>query len=188
MSTHTTIFPRQQVPALSVPTVGGGAWTLADQTPTNFTMLVFYRGYHCPICSRYLGDLDRRLDKFAELGVNAIAISSDGQERAENAKADWEIGHLPIGYGLTLDEARKWGLFISTSKGKTSAGIEEPPLFIEPGLFFVRPDNTLYWSSIQTMPFARPSFAELQASVQKVLEMNYPARGEVIDHHAEAAE
>lgn len=188
MSAHTTLFPRQQVPALSVSTAGGGTWALSEQTAKNFTMVVFYRGYHCPICSRYLGDLERRLDKFAELGVTAIAISSDEQDRAEQAKSEWELPNLPIGYGLSLDEARKWGLFISTSKGKTSSGVMEPPLFIEPGLFFVRPDNTLYWSSIQTMPFARPSFAELQASVAKVLEMDYPARGQVIDHHAEAAE
>jgi len=188
MALHTTIFPRQQVPALSVPTVGGGAWTLAEQSPENFTMIVFYRGYHCPICSRYLGDLERRLDKFSELGVTTVAMSSDEQARAEKAKAEWELANLTVGYGLSLDEARKWGLFISTSKGKTSTGVEEPPLFIEPGLFFVKPDNTLYWSSIQTMPFARPSFAEVQVSVAKVLEMNYPARGQVIDHTAEAAE
>ncbi len=188
MSAHTTLFPRQRVPELSVPTVGGGTWTLSGQTPENFTMIVFYRGYHCPICSRYLGDLERRLDKFAALGVTAITISSDRQERAEKAKTEWELGNLTVGYGLSLDEARKWGLFISTSKGKTSSGVEEPPLFFEPGLFFMRPDNTLYWSSIQTMPFARPSFAEVQASVQKVLEMDYPARGQVIDHVAEAAE
>ncbi len=66
MSAHTTIFPRQPVPALSVPTVGGGAWTLGDQAPEHFTMIVFYRGYHCPICSRYLGDLDRKLEKFGQ--------------------------------------------------------------------------------------------------------------------------
>jgi peroxiredoxin len=188
MSAHTILYPRQPVPDLSVPTVGGGTWSLAGQSPENFTMVVFYRGYHCPICSRYLGDLERRLDKFADLGVTAIAISSDGQERAEKAKSEWEITNLTMGYDFSLDEARKWGLFISTSKGKTTSGVEESPMFIEPGLFFVRPDNTLYWSSIQTMPFARPSFAEIQASVQKVLEMDYPARGQVIDHKAEAAE
>ncbi|MCK5495584.1 MAG: AhpC/TSA family protein, partial [Hyphomicrobiaceae bacterium] len=64
----------------------------------------------------------------------------------------------------------------------------EPPLFIEPGIFFVRPDNTLYWSSIQTMPFARPSFAEILAGLDIVLAHDYPARGQVIDHRAEAAE
>lgn len=187
MSALTPLFPRQRVPSLSVSTTDGGTWRLSEQAPENFTMIVFYRGYHCPICSNYLADLNRRLDKFADLGVGVVAISSDDRERAEKTKSDWDIDDLEVGYGLPLGEARKWGLFVSTSRGKTSAGIEEPPLFIEPGLFFVKPDETLYWSSVQTMPFARPSFAEIQASIRKVLEMNYPARGEVVDL-AEAAE
>ena len=91
MSAHTTIFPRQSVPALSVPTVGGGGWTLGDQSPENFTMIVFYRGYHCPLCARYLGDLDRKLEKFAEKGVTAIAISDDSSLNAP-VRSDSEGG------------------------------------------------------------------------------------------------
>lgn len=181
MSTLTPLFPRQPVPALTVPTVGGGSWSLSEQTPKNFTMVVFYRGYHCPICSRYLGDLDKKLSKFAESGVGAIAISNDGKERAEQTLEEWKLENLTLGYDLPLAKGREWGLFTSTSKGKTSIGVEEPPLFNEPGLFLVRPDGTLYWSSVQTMPFARPSFAEVLGALNMVLKNNYPARGEVID-------
>ena len=59
MSEINTLYPRQPVPSLDLPLVGGGTWSLAEQKPENFTMVVFYRGYHCPICSRYLGDLNR---------------------------------------------------------------------------------------------------------------------------------
>ena len=38
------------------------------------------------------------------------------------------------------------------------------------------------------MPFARPSFAEVLGAVQKVLDIDYPARGEVVDYQAIAAE
>ncbi|WP_315981489.1 hypothetical protein [Aliamphritea spongicola] len=34
---------RQAVPALNVETLNG-SWSLSDQTPEHFTMLVFYRG------------------------------------------------------------------------------------------------------------------------------------------------
>lgn len=186
MSTLTPLFPRQPVPSLTVPTVGGGTWSLSEQTPENFTMVVFYRGYHCPICSRYLGDLDKKLAKFAEKGVGAIALSNDGKERAEQTVEEWKLENLPLGYDLSLAKGREWGLFVSTSKGKTSIGVEEPPLFNEPGLFLVRPDGTLYWSSVQTMPFARPSFAEVLGALNVVLDHNYPARGEVIDLPAAA--
>ena len=180
-------MPRQPVPGLSVPTLGGGTWTLSEQSPENFTMVVFYRGYHCPICSRYLADLDRKFDQFGETGVTAIAISSDGLERAEQAKQEWNLNSVPIGYDFSLDEARNWGLYISSGRGKTSSGIEEPPLFSEPGLFLIRPDGTLYWSAVQTMPFARPHFAEVLGALKTVLERDYPARGEVVDHKAAQA-
>ena len=46
------LMPRQPVPDLQVPTLAHGDFVLsADATP-RFTMLVFYRGLHCPICLR----------------------------------------------------------------------------------------------------------------------------------------
>ena len=165
--------PRTKVPAVSLPTVGGGQFELAQSAPKTFTLLVVYRGLHCPICKTYLRDLDRKLGDFEALGVKAIAVSTDTQERAEQSKAEWGIGHLPIAYGLGIEQARTWGLFIS-------AGIKdgEPPLFAEPGLFLIRPDQTLYAASLQTMPFARPSFSDVLAAVKFVTEKDYLARGE----------
>jgi hypothetical protein len=60
----------------------------------------------------------------------------------------------------------------------TSAGIEEPKLFAEPGLFLTKPDGTLYWASISTMPFARAYFGEIAQAIDFALSKNYPARGE----------
>jgi hypothetical protein len=85
-----------------------------------------------------------------------------------------------VGYGLALSSAREWGLFVSTSRGTTSIGIEEPALFAEPGVFIVRADGTLYYGSVQTMPFARPHFDELLAAIDFALAKSYPARGEYI--------
>jgi peroxiredoxin len=182
MTDLTPLFPRRPVPELQVATVDGPTWRLADRKPENFSLIVFYRGLHCPICSRYLADLESKLDAFAERGVEAIAISSDTAERAAEAKSKWKLPRLTIGYGLGLEAARRWGLYISTSKGKTSAGIDEPPLFIEPGLYLVRADGTLYFGSVQTMPFARPAFGDILQATEFVLKNDYPARGEVIDH------
>ena len=80
----------------------------------------------------------------------------------------------------SVEKAREWGLYVSTSNGKTSTGLVEPDMFIEPGLYLIRADGTLYFGTVQTMPFARPSFAEILAAIDRVLEVNYPARGEVV--------
>jgi peroxiredoxin len=187
VSTINPLFPRQPVPALEVATVGGGTWRLADQKPENFTLVVFCRGFHCPICANYLGDLNRKVSDFAERGVEIVVISSDNMDRATKAKEQWGTDKLTVGYGLELEKAREWGLYISSSRGKTSVGIEEPALFSEPALYLVRPDGTLYFGAVQTMPFARPRFTEILQALDFVMKNDYPARGEVIDHTAPEA-
>ena len=174
----STIVPRTRTPDLEVATVGGGIWRLADQRPERFTMIVAYRGLHCPICKNYLRDLDRNKAEFEKRGVEVVVVSSDDRERAEEAKRGWELENLTVGYGMSIDKGREWGLFVSTSRGKTSAGIEEPPLFTEPGLFLVRPDQTLYASNIVTMPFTRPHFKDVLGALDVIIERDYPARGE----------
>lgn len=172
------LMPRQSVPALKVPTLAHGDFTLAEDAATNFTLVVFYRGLHCPICLKYLLELGRLQPEFDKRGVKLIAVSSDGRERSQAMADKLKAPDLRMGYGLTLASARQWGLYISTSRGVTSIGIEEPPLFSEPGVFIVRPDGTLYYGAVQTMPFARPHFDELLAALDFALAKDYPARGE----------
>ena len=62
----------------------------------------------------------------------------------------------------------------------TSAGVEEPALFSEPGVFLVKPDGSLYFGAVQTMPFVRPHFDELLAALDFVIAKDYPARGEQV--------
>lgn len=174
------LIPRQAVPTLSVDTVAHGPFDLAIDPPARFTMVVFYRGLHCPICAKYLVELERLADDFKERGVRILALSSDGKERAEAMATKIKSSRLPIGYDLRLSEAREWGLSISASRGKTSIGIEEPALFSEPGVFLVKPDGTLYYGSVQTMPFARPNFTDLLGAIDFSIANDYPARGEYL--------
>ena len=176
---QTPLIPRQRVPDLVVPIVGGSTWSLAEQTPQKFTLIVVYRGLHCPICSHYLADLNQQIEAFNKLGVGVLVLSSDDEAQASQTKHDWKLDSLPVGYDLSIETARNWGLYISSSNGKSSAGVVEPDRFPEPGLFLVRPDNTLYFASIQTMPFARSSFSDILKAVSFVIEKEYPARGEV---------
>lgn len=172
------IKPRQPVPALEFDLVGGGRWSLAEQKPQQFTMVVFYRGLHCPLCRRYTSELNGMIADYEKRGVSTVITSTDPRERAEQAKQEWGLPGLTVGYGVSIDKAREWGLYVSTSRGNTSAGIEEPPLFAEPGLFLVKPDQSLYWASISTMPFARPHFTDIAGAIDFAVSKNYPARGE----------
>jgi hypothetical protein len=137
-----------------------------------------FRGQLLHCHSHYLKELEKQTAAFAERGVSTIAISSDKHDRAEAMAEKIDAENLRFGYDLDLNKAREWGLYISTSRGKTSIGIEEPALFSEPGLFMVSPDQSLYYGSVQTMPFVRPHFSELVGALDFAIANSYPARGE----------
>ncbi len=167
------VKPRQPAPALDIATVDGDRWRLADAAPEKFSMIYFYRGYHCPVCKVQLRQLDRQLDEFAARGVEVIAVSGDGEERARKSRDEWGLERLRVGYGQSIESMREWGLFVSRSIKEA-----EPATFGEPGLFLVRPDGTVYWEAISSMPFARPRFEDILLGLDRVAELDYPARGE----------
>jgi len=172
------LLPRQKTPNLTVETVAHGTFDLSQQTHERGTVVCFYRGLHCPICATYVKELVRLAPEFAKRGVGVIALSSDTADRAADFADRAEAQSIPVGFGLPLSQAREWGLYVSTGRGKTSIGIEEPALFSEPGLFMISPDQSLYYGSVQTMPFVRPHFSELLSALDFAIEKNYPARGE----------
>ncbi len=178
MSDLTPLIPAKPVPALEVATLDG-PWSLVSTGASAFTMLVFYRGYHCPVCKKQLLELKEKLGAFRAAGVEVLAISTDTEERARLARDEWDLGDLKVGHGLSLADARAWGLYLSRSKGTTSTGVEEPRVFNEPGLFLVSPDGTLYASFIQTTPFARPGLDDLLSAIGFVKTKGYPPRGTV---------
>jgi peroxiredoxin len=167
------IKPRQRVPELTLSTVDGGTYDLRASDPRHFSMVVFYRGLHCPVCKKYLGELEAKLAHFEALGVKPVAISTDGRDRAQRAVKEWGLAKLPVAYGLPVDGARKWGLYISHAIREG-----EPALFSEPGLFLVRPDLTLQYAAINSGARGRPGIADMLGAVQFMIENNAPPRGE----------
>ena len=168
----TKLIPGAAVPEMTVETVGGETWRLSESKPETFTLIEVYRGLHCPRCRGQLFDLDHKIARFAERGVDVIAVSTDDKARAEKSKAEWGIGNLTVGYGLPVDDARAWGLYISESIAE-----KEPRQFAEPGLFLVRPDGTLYSCVIHTTPFHRHHFADVLEAVDMIRARDYPPRG-----------
>lgn len=165
--------PNQPAPSLDLPLTIQARFSLADQSPDAFTMLVFYRGKHCPICKDYLEEIGSRLDEITSRGINPFAISMDSEERASVVDQEWKTGDLPLCYDLSEDKAREYGLYISEKR----EGSDEPDKFSEPGLFLVRPDGTLYFAQVQSAPFTRPSIDQLLQAIDYIGEKDYPARG-----------
>lgn len=167
------IRPRATAPPLILETLSGH-FDLAARMPARFTMVVFYRGVHCGFCRRYLQDLEILVPSFAEIGVDAVAVSCDDRERADKARHDWNLTRFPIAYGLSLDQAMEWGLFISTG-----IKADQPDYFPEPGLFLIEPGGIIHAAYVQSWPFARPRLADIRDAIVFGGERNKPARGEM---------
>ena len=47
-------------------------------------------------------------------------------------------------------------------------------------MFLLRPDRTIYYLSVQSMPFVRPPFGETVQALDYIIKNDYPARGEYV--------
>lgn len=173
------VYTTEKAPALQVPLINGDTFTLTDRNPSNFTVLIFYRGAHCPLCVRYVKEIEENYQRALDGGFEIVLASMDTLEKATQFAKDIaeSIGaeslKVPIAYGLTEEQARSWGLYISNNK----EGSNEPKVFSEPGLYVVRPDTTVVVAMVQSAPFTRPSIPELIQGLKYVVDNNYPIRG-----------
>jgi hypothetical protein len=116
------------------------------------------------------------LAEFESRKVDIIALSCDNEGQATKSYNEWQIEGVPSAYGLPVDEALNWGLFVSTAvKGV------EPNLFSEPGLILLDEKSEVCALWIQSVPFARPSISDILQAIDFIEENSYPPRG-TVDH------
>ncbi|MDP9890588.1 redoxin domain-containing protein [Pseudarthrobacter enclensis] len=171
-----TLVPTQTAPDLGLPLVGGGTTDdlkLGTGDGGRFSLIVFFRGLHCPICRKQLAEIDKRIEDLKSAGIAQVAaVSMETADRSARIVNEWHLANLPVAYGLGEEAARAWGLNLSHA---IKDG--EPDLFNEPGIFILDEDGTLFWSSTATMPFGRPSLDDVIAGVRYAKDHDYPARG-----------
>ena len=154
----------------------GGTFSLSESAAKTLTIAIFYRGAFCPLCMNYIQEIESNYHKAADAGFDIVLVSMDTKEKAKESTKDI-ASKIPIGYGMTEEVARSWGLYISSGRPNTA----EPAVFSEPGMFVIRPkgDNTIFMAMTQSAPFTRPSIEQLIGGLQYAVENNYPARGNI---------
>lgn len=163
----------QAFPNLDVATLGGGRMTLgAPQGGHDWQLVVVYRGLHCPICKRYIAQLDALTAQFAKLGVDVVTVSGDPVEKAQ-AFADEKEITMPVGYDLSVAQMHQLGLYVSEPRGPQ----ETDRAFPEPGLFVINADGHAQIIDISNAPFARPDLEGLLGGIKFVRANDYPIRG-----------
>jgi peroxiredoxin len=164
--------PREKFPELELPLVGGGTFSINALDADQYTILVFYRGLHCPVCKKYNKELESQYQEFKKKGVDVVAISCDSRERAEKSQKEWGLDQLPVAYDLSIQQADELGLYISRSISE-----KEPDFFSEPGMFILDNEQNIYAAYYQSMPFARPPVDDLLKGLDYIIEKDYPPRG-----------
>ena len=142
-------------PQIQLNTVGGRTRTLGKALDGHeWQLVVVYRGLHCPICKRYLSQLQEMASAFYDQKVEVIAVSAD-----------------PLGKAQKMVEEQ--ALFISAPRSPQET--DRP--FAEPGTFVVNGDGSLQIVDVSNAPFARPDLDALLRGITFVREKNYPIRG-----------
>ena len=166
------IKPGEKAPNLSFKTLNGSTLSLYDNLSNEMNIVIFYRGLHCPVCKKYLVSIQNQLDDYSDANTSVTVISMDSEEKAKKTQLDWGLDKLNVGYGLSLDDAKNWWLFISKSIKEA-----ESDIFCEPGLFVIKKDGSIYMVNISNMPFARPDLSTFSANLKFAQDNQYPVRG-----------
>lgn len=170
MPTPTALRPGDAFPSITWPTVAHGELDLAAQP--GWRILIVYRGRHCPLCKTYFKALDSMLEEFAAAGISVAGLSADPLAKAQ-ADVESEGWRFPIAYGLSLDEMRTLGLFISAPR---SAQETDAP-FAEPGMFVVNPSGQVQTMHIGNASYTRSDLKILLRGLKYTIDNGLPIRG-----------
>lgn len=162
-----------ELPDITLPLAVGGQIALGKSQKMDHWQIVFvYRGLHCPVCKKYLKQLETLKDKFLEAGAEIVAVSGDPKDKAISM-VDTEGLSFPVAYGLSIPQMQELGLYISEPRSPQET--DRP--FAEPGMFAVNSQGKVHLIDISNTPFNRSDLEELVETVEWIRENDYPIRG-----------
>lgn len=165
------LTPGSILAPMSFPKLGGGYLTVGGHRE-NWTLLVVYRGKHCPRCKKYLNILNDMRDQWADAGFDIAVVSADPEDKAQADMTAFDWG-FDLAYDLTQDQMAQLGLYIT----EPLSDAETDRKFAEPGTFVIRPDGSVLLIAISNGPSARPELAELLDGMIFTKENDRPPRG-----------
>ncbi|MCF6439901.1 redoxin family protein [Pseudoalteromonas luteoviolacea] len=164
-----------EFPKLPITLSNGQTTTLGKpRSGFDWQLVLVYRGKHCPLCTKYLNQLDSHIANLAAINVDVIAVSGDSQAQLTEHQLQLDV-QFDIAYGLTLTQMKALGLYISDPRSEQET--DHP--FAEPGLFVINGEGNIQVVDISNNPFVRPELTALVNGLTWIRspENNYPVRG-----------
>jgi len=140
----------------------------------DWQMVIVYRGWHCPMCTKFLDNLAGYRQRLLDIGIDIAAVSADSKEQMEEHLSRLDV-NFPFFYGLTMEQMQELGLYVSIPRSEKETDHEFP----EPGLFVINSDGNVQVVDISNNPFARPDLEVFVSGLEwiRAPENNYPIRG-----------
>jgi len=175
---NTKLLAGEKFPTIQITDTNGNLASLSDaahlgEDKDKWSLVVVYRGYHCPICLKYLNSLTEYTEKLKSLNIDVVAVSADTPEQLDKMKDKGLDVKFPVVTGLTLTQMHALGLYISDPMSDS----ETDHAFPEPGLFVVNPKGETVMIEIANAPFIRPDLEQFVSGLEFALNKNYPVRG-----------
>jgi peroxiredoxin len=148
--------PGHPAPDLALTAVGGDLVTLSTLWQNAPTVIAFYRGDACPMCNRYLHELQLRYDEFESAGIRVVAISSDQPELGQET-----VTRHDLSFDVLADPDRAaidaFDVIYNDAEGHA-----------EPAIFVIAPGGTLAYESIVSGALGRPSVDDVLTIARRV--------------------
>ncbi|MEM0514678.1 redoxin domain-containing protein [Pseudoalteromonas sp. YIC-827] len=169
------LHPGSGFPTMSATLLDGKQVTLGKPAnEADWQLVVVYRGRHCPLCTRYLNNLEQFKDELLNTGVDIIAVSGDSKAQLQDHLVQLDVS-FPLAYGLTLEQMEELGVYISDPRSPQ----ETDHSFAEPALFVINAEGKIQVVDISNNPFVRPELSALVSGLKWIRDPqnNYPIRG-----------
>ena len=137
IASHAHPLLGQRAPDFELADPNGKLWNLKELQDGGSVVLIFYYGYHCPLCVRQLFDVNKDLPLFREIGARVIAIGADPPE-------------------LTRDRFQEFGAFdfpILSDPGNKVA--QDYKMFKRHGTFIIDRQGVVQWVNVGDAPLRR---------------------------------
>lgn len=86
----------EDAPQLNLTTSSGEQQSLASFYKDQALVVIFYRGYWCPSCNRYLSEFSERSDELKAKGVKLLAITPESYENIKTTKNETGLNFTVI--------------------------------------------------------------------------------------------
>lgn len=163
------------VPPIRVEGLDGGVTDISRPgDDAEWRLVVVYRGRHCPLCTKYLNQLEGYLGRLASIGVDVAAVSGDSREQLEEHLDRLDVS-FPLFHGLSAEQMQELGLYVSIPRSEQET--DHP--FAEPGLIVVNDEGNVHVVDLSNNPFVRPELEALVSGLEWIKDPknNYPIRG-----------